>query len=43
MSSGAVLFETGDCCAKVLGAADLPTLQQRHPELADLLKDFFAI
>jgi hypothetical protein len=22
---------------------DLPTLQQRHPELADLLKDFFAI
>jgi hypothetical protein len=21
---------------------DLPALQQRHPELADLLKDFFA-
>jgi hypothetical protein len=22
---------------------DLPALQQRHPELADLLKDFFAV
>jgi GNAT superfamily N-acetyltransferase len=32
VSSGAVLFETGDCCAKVLGAADLPTLQQFFDE-----------